>query len=189
MAGLRLQGRPRRDRRAGRRDPVVEGLVPQDLRGLPRRHRRGGGVYHTVLERALPASLPLLTSQAAAGLTSIAELADEFFWWPFPELGTTIEFNLTNPVTNQTFLSAGPETRYWMNKWMNDEVVQRHGEGGEVGGGLGLGQPPIEVGGLAGGLQGGAFVADLRQQDISTTLGESLPVRRFHPLKRWHQTE
>jgi hypothetical protein len=70
------------------------------------------GVYCTVLERALPTSLPLITPQAAAGLTSIAELGDEFFWWPFSELGTTIEFTLTNPVTNQTFFSAGPETTY-----------------------------------------------------------------------------
>jgi hypothetical protein len=78
------------------------------------------GVYRTVLKRALPASLPLLTPQAAAGLTSIAELGDEFLWWPFPELGTTIEFTLTNPVTGQTFFSAGPEITYWMNKWMNN---------------------------------------------------------------------
>jgi hypothetical protein len=68
----------------------------------------------------VPASLPL-SPRSAAAVASIAEQGDEFLWWPFPELGATIEFTLINPVTNQTFFSGGPQTTYWMNKWMNDD--------------------------------------------------------------------
>jgi hypothetical protein len=77
------------------------------------------GVYRNVFGPAVPTSPPL-PPRALAALKSVAALGDEFFWWPFPELGATIEFTLINPVTNQTFFSAGPEDTYWMNKWMND---------------------------------------------------------------------
>ncbi len=45
---------------------------------------------------------------------------DNDLWWPFPELQAQIEYTLVNPVTNQTFFSAGPENSYWLAKWMND---------------------------------------------------------------------
>jgi hypothetical protein len=77
------------------------------------------GVYRRILGRAMPRSLPLLPARATACLTSLAEIGDEVLWWPFPELNARIEFKLINPMTNQTFFSAGPETTYWMNKWMN----------------------------------------------------------------------
>jgi hypothetical protein len=78
------------------------------------------GVYRTILERAVPKMPPSLPAKARVGLAAIAEVGDELFWWPFPELNATIEFKLINPVTNQTFFSAGPERTYWMNKWMNN---------------------------------------------------------------------
>lgn len=79
------------------------------------------GVYHRVPGKARPTSLPFLPPEFAAFiLAAIAPLADDDLWWAFPELGSRIEFTLTNPVTSQPFFTAGAEVTYWLNKWMND---------------------------------------------------------------------
>jgi hypothetical protein len=36
-----------------------------------------------------------------------------------PELQAEIDYTLVNPVTNQTFFTAGPEVTYWLAKWMS----------------------------------------------------------------------
>jgi hypothetical protein len=87
------------------------------------------GVYHRMPGKALPdlGSLSFLPADFAAFIiTSIAHLTDEQLWWAFPELNTQIEFTLTNPLTNQTFLTAGPETTYWLNKWMDDDSYEAY---------------------------------------------------------------
>lgn len=37
-----------------------------------------------------------------------------------------VEFTLTNPETNQIFLSAGRETTYWLNKWMDEHSYEKY---------------------------------------------------------------
>jgi hypothetical protein len=79
------------------------------------------GVYHKMPGRARPRSLRFVPKPLADyTLSAIANLSDNEIWWPYPELNTQIEFTLVNPVTNQTFFTAGPETSYWLAKWMDD---------------------------------------------------------------------
>jgi len=59
-------------------------------------------------------------------LAQIAALGDQFLWWPLPELNARIEFKLINPVTGQTLFCAGPESSYWLAKWMNDGSYARY---------------------------------------------------------------
>jgi hypothetical protein len=90
------------------------------------------GVYRRIPGRIRPTSLPFLPQPLAAFiLNTIATLSDNELWWPFPELQAQIEFTLVNPVTNQTFFCAGPETSYWLAKWMNDgSYTQYQGDQG-----------------------------------------------------------
>ena len=95
------------------------------------------GVYHRVPGRARPtmASLSFLPLPLAAFIvTTIATLTDDQLWWPFPELGTQAQFILTNPVTNRTFFNVGPETTYWLTKWMDDDSYEKYqnDQGGQV---------------------------------------------------------
>jgi hypothetical protein len=66
------------------------------------------GVYRRIPGKVRPTSLPFLPPAVATFiLNTIAGLSDNDLWWPFPELNAQIEYTLTNPVTNQTFFSAG----------------------------------------------------------------------------------
>jgi len=89
------------------------------------------GVYHRVPGRARPTLEQLIAlgvPQALAALivAGIAPLTDDQLWWAFPELNTRVEFTLTNPATSQTFFTAGPETTYWLNKWMDDDSYEKY---------------------------------------------------------------
>jgi len=95
------------------------------------------GVYHRMPGRSRPTlqSLSFLPQGFAAFIvTTIANLSDDQLWWAFPELNTKIEFTLTNPVSNQVFISAGPETTYWLNKWMYENSYEKYGNdhGGRI---------------------------------------------------------
>jgi hypothetical protein len=93
------------------------------------------GVYHIVPGRAITSSLSFLPASFVEFIiSSIATLGGSSLWWAFPELGTKIEFTLTNPVTQQTFFAAGPEVTYWLNKWMfNDSyALYSSDQGGQV---------------------------------------------------------
>jgi hypothetical protein len=95
------------------------------------------GVYHRVPGRARPTldSLSFLpTPLATFIITTIATLTDDQLWWAFPELSTQIQFTLTNPVTKQTFFTVGPETTYWLTKWMDDDSYEKYknDQGGQV---------------------------------------------------------
>jgi hypothetical protein len=79
------------------------------------------GIYRRMPGRARPASLSFLPSALEdVILTALKTLSDDQIWWPFPELGATTQYSLINPITEQTFFSAGPETTYWLAKWMFD---------------------------------------------------------------------
>lgn len=85
------------------------------------------GVYRRIPGRARPTSLPFLPpALASLILNAISNLADNDLWWAYPELGAQINFTLTNPVTNETFFTAGPETTYWLCKWMNDGSYSKY---------------------------------------------------------------
>src|SRR5215472_1720317 len=71
------------------------------------------GVYRRMPGRVRPTSIPFLPPALAQPiLNAMATLTDDELWWPYPELGAQISFTLTNPVNNQVFFSAGPETSY-----------------------------------------------------------------------------
>jgi hypothetical protein len=93
------------------------------------------GVYHRVPGKVLPTNLPNFPSKMAAYvLGGLAKLDESHLWWAFPELNTTINFELINPKTNEPFLLAGPEVTYWMNKWMNPGSYEQYksDQGGKV---------------------------------------------------------
>jgi hypothetical protein len=65
-------------------------------------------------------SLPLVPKFAADYIRAkLGEFTDREFWWPFPELGAQLEFTLVNPLTGEPVFSAGPETSYWLARWMS----------------------------------------------------------------------
>lgn len=79
------------------------------------------GVYRRIPGKARPSAstLSFLHGDIAAKvLGALSNFADDDLWWPFPELGATIECSLINPRTGETFLHAGPQTGYWLTKWM-----------------------------------------------------------------------
>ncbi|MBV9157999.1 MAG: hypothetical protein JO097_17170 [Acidobacteriaceae bacterium] len=89
------------------------------------------GVYHRVPGRARPTLQQLLalgvpSSLATLIIAGIAPLTDDQLWWAFPELDTQVEFTLTNPITTEIFFTAGLETTYWLNKWMDDDSYEHY---------------------------------------------------------------
>ena len=63
---------------------------------------------------------------ADAILAGIADLGDDHLWWPYPELQTELEFEMVNPKTNETFFRAGPQTTYWLTKWMDTDSYEKY---------------------------------------------------------------
>jgi len=88
------------------------------------------GIYHRVPGKVPAAdipALPFLPPQAASFLLDgLARVGGDHLWWPFPELKTTIDWTLVNPRTAEVFFHAGPETTYWMNKWMQPASYERY---------------------------------------------------------------
>jgi hypothetical protein len=79
------------------------------------------GVYRRIPGKLKPQSLPFLPPAFEAFvLNALANLTDNELWWPAPELNARLQFTLINPNTNQAFFSAGPETSYWLTRWMNE---------------------------------------------------------------------
>lgn len=79
------------------------------------------GVYRRIPGKARPTSLPFLpTGLEALVLDALSRLDDHEIWWPYPELGARLEFTLVNPFTGQPVFSSGPETSYWLTRWMNE---------------------------------------------------------------------
>jgi hypothetical protein len=85
------------------------------------------GVYRRIPGKIRPTSLPFLPAPVAAFiLAGLASLRDSDIWWPAPELNATVRYTLVNPVNNTTFFTAGPETSYWLAKWMNDGSYSKY---------------------------------------------------------------
>jgi hypothetical protein len=40
-------------------------------------------------------------------------------WYPYPELGTSLQFKLVNPATGEEFFHTRPERTYWLTRWMD----------------------------------------------------------------------
>jgi len=82
------------------------------------------GIYRRIPGKARPSATSLLSflngDFAAKVVNAVSNFADNDLWWPFPELGATMEFTMINPVTGQVFLRAGPQTGYWLTKWMEE---------------------------------------------------------------------
>jgi hypothetical protein len=82
------------------------------------------GIYERVEGRVPPDRLegfpPKLSNFLLGGLSRVG---GEQLWWPDPS-GATITFELVNPKTGETFISAGPEKTYWLNKWMDPESYE-----------------------------------------------------------------
>jgi hypothetical protein len=116
----------------GGQDVVVQlwkGWCPKFL-GLPNFPGGNGaevGIYRKIRGRVRPTILPFLPpSLAATILGGLATLSDDMIWWPYPELNTTLEYELINPETNQAFFHAGPEKSYWLAKWMDDGSYSKY---------------------------------------------------------------
>jgi hypothetical protein len=105
-------------------DVVIQlwkGWCPQFFRNFPGGIGAEVGIYRRVLGKAAPRDFPPPhTTEFAVALAagSLVNLMNDNLWWPFPELGAEISYTLTNPVTNQVFYDAGPQTGYWLAKWM-----------------------------------------------------------------------
>jgi len=82
-------------------------------------------VYQRMPGRALPTELPALSSRMEGLLLSFLPELGTDLWWPVPK-SMQIDFELINPKTKTTFFKAGPETTYWMNKWMRPDSYRRY---------------------------------------------------------------
>jgi hypothetical protein len=85
------------------------------------------GIYRRIPGRAAPTSFPGLPQLGwAQKLLNMAGAgAGVDLWWPAPELTTKIEFQLINPISGDVVFSAGPETSYWLTKWMDETDYQQ----------------------------------------------------------------
>jgi hypothetical protein len=84
------------------------------------------GVYRRIPGKKLEGSLDFLPPLTRVMIKKAADLLDDDLWWPYPELGATLEFEMVNPKTKKTFFKAGPQTTYWLCKWMNESSYRRY---------------------------------------------------------------
>jgi hypothetical protein len=103
-----------------------KGLCPKFLGMLGVQYFPGGvgaevGIYRRIPGKLAPTALPGLPDPLAQKILSgLRNLADTEFWWPFPELGATLECSFINPLTGETVFSGGPQKGYWLTKWMDE---------------------------------------------------------------------
>jgi len=84
------------------------------------------GIYERVSGRGFPADRPeWMPVVLFEFLQAKSKLANGDFWWPVEEKHS-VEFELINPVTNQTFFKAGPQNTYWRNKWMDTDSYDKY---------------------------------------------------------------
>lgn len=85
------------------------------------------GVYRRIPGRALPGDLRFLPPPLEAFyVNAIARMAETELWWPAPDLGAQLTFDLINPLTGATVFTAGPQRSYWLTKWMNEDAYLRY---------------------------------------------------------------
>jgi hypothetical protein len=79
------------------------------------------GVYRRIPGKLRPDSLPFLPDWMEAFiLEHLTDLTDNDLWWPAPDLRAQLQFTFINPKTDRPMFTAGPETSYWLCKWMNE---------------------------------------------------------------------
>jgi hypothetical protein len=79
------------------------------------------GVYRRIPGHVRPTSFPFLPPQwEQMVLQALKVLPDRDLWWPAPEVNAELEFTITNPANNQILFDAGPQTSYWLTKWMDE---------------------------------------------------------------------
>lgn len=76
------------------------------------------GIYRRIPGHGLPDNLDFLPLTIRTLYEAAVKLGGNNLWWPYPELGVTMTFEFINPKTGHTFFKAGPETGYWLTKWM-----------------------------------------------------------------------
>jgi hypothetical protein len=85
------------------------------------------GIYRRIPGRTPPDTLPGFPQKLSDFiLGGVSRVGGQHLWWAYPELGTTLTFSLVNTTTNETFFSAGPETTYWLNKWMDPTSYEQY---------------------------------------------------------------
>jgi hypothetical protein len=93
------------------------------------------GIYRRMPGRIPPENLPAFPPKLSTFLLGgLSKLGGQHLWWAYPELGATISFDLVNTKTNEIFFSAGPETTYWMNRWMDPTSYEKYraDQGGQI---------------------------------------------------------
>jgi hypothetical protein len=100
--------------------PKFGGLV--GLQSFPGGIGAEVGIYRRIPGKAPPTSFPGLPQlgMVQSLLNELGGRAGVDLWWPAPELNTTLEMTFTNPVTHEVMFTAGPETSYWLTKWMDE---------------------------------------------------------------------
>ncbi len=84
------------------------------------------GVYRRIPGRTRPLTLPFLPpALEKVVLDQLSGAADRELWWPAPELATSVDFTLVNPDTGTPFFTAGPQTTYWLTRWMDERSYLR----------------------------------------------------------------
>lgn len=106
-----------------------KGWCPHPFRNFPGGIGAEVGVYRRVLGRTAPRNFPPPATPALGAsllVGSMFNTLNDHLWWPAPELETELTYRLINPVTGQTFYEAGPETTYWLAKWMDNDSYARY---------------------------------------------------------------
>ncbi|MFL5606687.1 MAG: hypothetical protein ACJ8AD_09595 [Gemmatimonadaceae bacterium] len=108
-------------------DVVIQlwkGWCPHPFRNFPGGIGAEVGIYRRVLGKIAPRDFPppnTLDMAASLLAGSVINFGNRNLWWPFPQLNAEITYTLTNPVNNQLFYDAGPQTGYWLAKWMDND--------------------------------------------------------------------
>jgi hypothetical protein len=84
------------------------------------------GIYRRIVGRRLRSSLMKMPSLLRSITKKAAGNMDSDLWWPYPELGTELEFELINPKTREVFFAHGPQTTYWLCKWMDESSYEQY---------------------------------------------------------------
>lgn len=85
------------------------------------------GIYHRISGKPVPASLPDFPPKLSDFLLGgLERVGGQHLWWPYPELGATVTFELVDTKTGQPFFDAGPEQTYWLNRWMDPVSYERY---------------------------------------------------------------
>jgi hypothetical protein len=109
-----------------------KGLCPKFLGFAGIQYFPGGvgaevGVYRRIPGKIRPTALPLPPSPFTRTiLNALQTLSDNELWWPFPELGATLECRFINPVNGETVFSGGPQKGYWLTKWMDENAYAQY---------------------------------------------------------------